>query len=565
MARGAFSGAIVGTVVVGIGLVALSVIYRDVGPVGTPPPAPAPEAVAQAPGGPDAPEGGEEAAPAVGAADAALPGGTTAPDGAEVPGTPESVPAVADGLAVPETGAAPAGMTPAGASEGAPEIAPGMADMGTAPDMRPPVAGIGLSEGLPEEETGVRADATPAAPEVQGAPAQVGAAPAGGESPVLPGTEAAPAPAEAAEQVAQGAAAPDSEAAPVPQPVPAMPEAQATPQGVGAAPDAPDGPEMHTATAEPGLILPAAPGEVAAGAAEQPPVPAAPPVASFAPASDDATPPPPESASPWAPGTPAGPIGDLAANVVTGRLPAIGQETATPVAADTPETVAIVPAIERNAVAFENPEGRPVMAVLLLDDGPSRRDLGDLKNLPFPVSFAVDASAEDAEEAIAFYRNAGAEVVLLVPLPDWAAPEDVEITLQAYAPLLDQAVAVMIPAASGFQTMGDAARQLAVVLSETGHGLITLPQGLNTGHKSAIKQGVPAGLVFRELDNDGQTVAVMLRFLDNAAFKARLQPGVILLGHARPDTIRALIEWSLGNRAKTVALAPVSAVLLQEK
>ena len=559
MARGAFSGAIVGTVVVGIGLVALSVIYRDVGPVGTPPPAPAPEAASEAPGGPGVPQGGEEAVPAVGAADVALPGGTTAPEGAEPPGAPESMPAVTDGLAMPETGAAPAGMTPAGTSEAAPEITPGVVDMGAAPDRTAPADG----SGLPARETGVRAGETPTAPAVQGAPAQVGEAPAGGESPAVPGAEAAP---EPAAQLAQGASASGAEAAPAPQPGPTMPEVQATPDAVAAAPQAPEGPEMGTAAAaEPGLILPAAPGEVTPGEAEQPPVPAAPPAASFEPASDEASAPPPESASPWVPGTPAGQIGDLASNVVTGRLPAIGRETATPVAADTPETVAIVPAIERNAVPFENPEGRPVMAVLLVDDGPARSDLGDLKNLPFPISFAVDASAKDAEEAIAFYRNAGAEVVLLVPLPDWAAPEDVEITLQAYAPLLDQAVAVMIPGASGFQTMGDAARQLAVVLSETGHGLITLPQGLNTGHKSAIKQGVPAGLVFRELDNDGQTVAVMRRFLDNAAFKARLQPGVILLGHARPDTIRALIEWSLGNRAKTVALAPISAVLLQNE
>ncbi len=74
---------------------------------------------------------------------------------------------------------------------------------------------------------------------------------------------------------------------------------------------------------------------------------------------------------------------------------------------------------------------------------------------------------------------------------------------------------------------------------------------------------MPAGLVFRELDNDGQKPDVIRRFLDNAAFKARQERGgVILLGHARPETLQALIEWSLGNRAKSVAMAPVSAVLL---
>jgi len=102
---------------------------------------------------------------------------------------------------------------------------------------------------------------------------------------------------------------------------------------------------------------------------------------------------------------------------------------------------------------------------------------------------------------------------------------------------------------------------VAVILREDGLGLITLPQGLNTGHKAALRGGVAAGLIFRELDNDGQSGAVIRRFMDNAAFKARQNKGVILLGHARAETIQALIEWSLGNRAKSVALAPVSVVL----
>ena len=100
------------------------------------------------------------------------------------------------------------------------------------------------------------------------------------------------------------------------------------------------------------------------------------------------------------------------------------------------------------------------------------------------------------------------------------------------------------------------------MLSETGHGLVSTPQGLNTGHKLALKEGVAAGLVFRELDNDGQSASVIRRFMDNAAFKARQENGVIMLGHGRVETVQALIEWSLGNRAKSVALAPISAVLL---
>nr|WP_275116132.1 divergent polysaccharide deacetylase family protein [Aliiroseovarius subalbicans] len=199
------------------------------------------------------------------------------------------------------------------------------------------------------------------------------------------------------------------------------------------------------------------------------------------------------------------------------------------------------------------------MAVILRDAPAARAALGDLKNLPFPISFVVDAGAADAAQAIAFYRAAGAEVVVALSLPDGATPTDAEVVLQAQEALFADAVATLFSAS--FQTAGATARQVAAVMQDGGHGLISIPQGLNTGHKSAVKEGVEAGLVFRELDNDGQSAAVIRRFMDNAAFKARQEPGVIMLGHARVETVQALIEWSLGNRAKSVALAPVSAVL----
>ena len=69
-------------------------------------------------------------------------------------------------------------------------------------------------------------------------------------------------------------------------------------------------------------------------------------------------------------------------------------------------------------------------------------------------------------------------------------------------------------------------------------------------------------LVFREFDGAGQDTATIKRFLDQAAFRAGQQSGVILVGHNRADTISALQEWSLGNRAGTIALAPISVVLL---
>ncbi len=54
------------------------------------------------------------------------------------------------------------------------------------------------------------------------------------------------------------------------------------------------------------------------------------------------------------------------------------------------------------------------------------------------------------------------------------------------------------------------------------------------------------------------------RFLDQAAFKAGQEGAVIMLGRLRPDTISALLLWGLQDRANSVALVPVSAVLTRE-
>lgn len=393
--------------------------------------------------------------------------------------------------------------------------------------------------------------AAPTAPTVPDAPAGAQSE----DSPMISQGEPAP----PVSDPAAGPEIPASESAPDSGAVPASPEVQteagaaaATAPGTGEQPET--GPEASDAT--PATPAPAPGGAVPelseSATDEVQPDPALPPAAPGLP-----------GAGAIAPGTPAGQIGDLAENVTTNRLPSIGAAPADAEAA--PLVVASADnALRRNAQSFENPEGHPVMAVLLMDVGAERTQLGDLKNLPFPISFVVDAAAEDAAEASRFYRAAGAEVVLSVAMPEGASPSDVEVILQAYAPLMADSVAVMAPKDVGFQTLGAAATQVAAVLAASGHGLITIPQGLNTGHKIALKEGVAAGLVFRELDNDGQSGAVIRRFMDNAAFKARIEGGVIMFGHARVETIQALIEWSLGNRAQSVALAPVSTVLSGE-
>lgn len=249
------------------------------------------------------------------------------------------------------------------------------------------------------------------------------------------------------------------------------------------------------------------------------------------------------------------------------RLPTIGGDSAESLPDAGADDLEIspelenAPAIIRYAVPFENPGQRPLMAVLLLVNPDDPMAGLPAEPLPFPVSFAIDASAPNADSVSTAYRRAGYEVVAIAPLPDNARPEDVEVAFQSYLTSVSTAVAVMDTRAAVFQSGRPVASQVSEALAATGHGMITYSRGLNSATQVAERDGVPAALVFREFDSDGQDKAAIKRFMDQAAFRAGQLTGVIVVGHDRPETMAALLEWSLGNRASTVALAPVSAVL----
>lgn len=430
------------------------------------------------------------------------PGGAPAlPEGAaEVPATPEPE------AAVPEAG-----------PEAAPDAAlPPIVEPEPVPELVVPEEPEAALPGLEAMPEGVTAE-EPAAGDAADAVAE----PEPAEAAPVEEPETAEAPGVAEPVVEPEATEP--EAAPEAEPVEPAPETSAVvPETVPSAVV----PEMMPETA-PGTMPEDAPAEAVA---EPVPVPDAAPAET-----------------------------DPAAGVVTGRLPSIGTPAATAPEAE----AAMQPAIERNAEPFEAVADRPLLALLLLDTG-ERSALPNLANLPFPISVAVDASAPDAAEAIEFYRNAGIEVVISLPLPEGATPTDVDVTFEAYAPLFERAVAVLVDEPSGFQTLGDGAVQVGVNALEDGLGLVSFPAGLNTGFKAVEKEGVPSGLVFRDLDGAGQDGAVIRRFLDNAAFRARNEDRVIVLARTRPETLQALVEWSLGTRAQSVSLAPLSAVLLSQ-
>lgn len=221
--------------------------------------------------------------------------------------------------------------------------------------------------------------------------------------------------------------------------------------------------------------------------------------------------------------------------------------------------------VEVFAAPADNPDGKPMMAVVLLDDGldfeAKTTGLSALAELPYPVSFAVDAMLPDAKSRMAAYRGAGFEVLAMIDLPTGATARDAEVNLSVALDAVPEAVGLLEGVETGVQTTPDAGRQVAQILAQTGHGLVTQNRGLNTVQKLAARQGVPSAVVFRDFDGKGQTATVIRRFMDQAAFRASQEGGVIMLGRLREETLSALALWTLQDRASTVAMVPVSAAL----
>lgn len=287
------------------------------------------------------------------------------------------------------------------------------------------------------------------------------------------------------------------------------------------------------------------------------------------------------------------PFGNLASNVPTNRLPSLAgaarsTETQSETQSETRSTVAAsatksatetttetttdsgadgealenLAPIERFSVAFDNAEKKPLMAIVLLDDGSSKIGLDALAAFPYPISFAIDASWDGAQDAMISYRAAGFEVLAMVDMIKGATAADAETAMAVYLDKIPESVAVMEGIKTGFQGNRQATDQVTEILLESGHGWVLFPKGLNTVQKLASKAGVPTATVFRDFDSKGQKASAIRRFLDHAAFKAGQQEaGVIMVGRLRADTISALLLWGLQDRASSVALAPVSAVL----
>lgn len=269
--------------------------------------------------------------------------------------------------------------------------------------------------------------------------------------------------------------------------------------------------------------------------------------------------------APTAPLVPSAGLADKTVEgVTTGRLPTISSRPAEEKTADplAPAPPADLPPISRYARSFANPDGKPLFAILLIDPGTPDVPRADLAELPFPVSFVLDPLAPGAAEAAALYRAAGQEVLMLATgIPKGATAADLEQSFAGLQGALPEAVGLIDTAEAIFQDDRGLAAEVVTHLADQGRGLVTFDRGLNAADQVARRESLPAAVIFRSLDDDGEDTPLIRRYLDRAAFKAAQEGEVVVIGTARIATITALMEWAVEGRAASVALAPITAVM----
>ncbi len=315
---------------------------------------------------------------------------------------------------------------------------------------------------------------------------------------------------------------------------PALPEPPAPTDPEAPAPAVPDAAKPDTATPE--VATPEAAG------AKPAPVPS--PDTSFAPS--------------------AGLASNRVEGVTTGRLPTIAP--AAPAAGAAPQPAAPGPAdlppVQRFARPFDNPDGKPLFAILLIDPGTPGLNRAELAALPFAVTFILDPLAEGAAEAAAIYRDAGQEVLMAATaIPTGAKASDLEQSFAGLEGRLPEAVGLIETPEPRFQDDRTLAADVVTLLADQGRGLVTYDRGLNAADQVARRENLPSAMIFRSLDDDGEDSPLIRRYLDRAAFKAAQEGKVAVIGTARPETIAALLEWSVEGRSSTVALAPITALM----
>ena len=225
------------------------------------------------------------------------------------------------------------------------------------------------------------------------------------------------------------------------------------------------------------------------------------------------------------------------------------------------------PAFEAFAATFDDSAGKPLLSIVLLDVGETGIERENLLSFGSAVTFAISADDPDARWADDAYRKAGFEVLAMVPesgdlkIGQGTKSENIEAHLRTYFNEIPGAIGLID------RPLGDLYRNIRVVdevtdgLKSTGRALIVHERfGVNATLQVARSKEVPAGAILRVIDNE-RDAATIRSALERAALEASKTGGAVVFGRTYPETITTLITWLLSNSARSISIAPISAVI----
>lgn len=221
------------------------------------------------------------------------------------------------------------------------------------------------------------------------------------------------------------------------------------------------------------------------------------------------------------------------------------------------EAAVELPALQANGASFENPGARPLLAIVLRATPGQEIDINRITGINFPVSVALDADLSSPGDQSARLQQSGVDV--LVDIGPLMGP-GFEARLAEATLSVPYAVGFIDVAGASVQADRAATDAVLAQMAESGHGLVAVPSGFNTGIRVAARDGLNAAILQRDIP-EGSAVETA-RILDRAAFVAGQQGGAVVVAPASETMISAITAWALGDRSEAVALAPVSAVLM---
>lgn len=225
------------------------------------------------------------------------------------------------------------------------------------------------------------------------------------------------------------------------------------------------------------------------------------------------------------------------------------------------------PAFEAFAVDFPPNYVKPYLTIILEHVGEGSVDMYDLLNFASPITFAVSSEDDRAAWRENEFRKAGFEVVVLVPDdPEIGLSLDMPVEavsgrVNDYLDAVPGAVAVLDQVESELYKDAKLIGALSNELSVSGRGLLVHEKfGVNRAVATAQSSGIPAASLLRVIDENRDSSSIR-RALDRAALDASKTGTAIVMGHTYPETMAAILPWLLGNTARSIRLAPLTATM----